>query len=237
MGEHTLTPTTLDCSNLSTRDINQKLKALLAAGINDITVLHPDGRHNLGVGLATAATIRFQGAVGYYCGGLCDGINYEINGSCGWSLGENLMSGQIVVHGNASAMAAASAQGGTVCILGHAGARAGISLKGGTLMVTGNVGQSSAFMMQAGRLIVCGNAAANLGDSMYSGEIFVGGTITSLGADARLEPMGDRDWQTLTTQLQPWNITATDYDFKKVVCAKQLYHFQAKNFSRFRDVY
>lgn len=224
--------TKIDCTGLSTREINQQLKALAAEGVEEITVINPAGRHNLGVGLEYPVTVRFQGPVGYYCGGLCDRINFEINGACGWSVGENLMSGQIVVRGNGSAMAAASAHGGKICILGNAGPRAGISLKGATLIVTGNVGHSSAFMMQQGRCIICGNAGSNLGDSIYDGEIFVGGSIHSLGADARLEPLNDQDWQILTTELQPWGIFAKDYDFKKIVCAKQLYHFKAKDFLR-----
>ncbi len=147
------------------------------------------------------------------------------------------MSGEIVVRGNASANAAASAHGGKICILGNAAARAGIALKGATLIVTGNVGHSSAFMMQQGRLIICGNTGANLGDSMYEGEIFVGGKIGSLGADARLAQMTEKDWEFLSSELQPWGINALDDDFKKIVCAQELYHFQAKNFAKWKDAY
>lgn len=233
----TLSETAIDCANLTTREINQHLKVLAAEGVERITVLNPAARHNLAVGLEYPVTILFEGAVGYYCGGLGDGAQVEVNGACGWSVGENLMTGQIVVRGSASAMAAASAHGGKVVVLGNAGARAGIALKGATLLVQGNVGHSSAFMMQQGRLIVCGNASENLGDSMYAGEIFVGGAIASLGADARLETMFDKDWQTLTNELQPWGIDANHYDFKKVVCAQQLHHFKAKDFGKFKDAY
>ncbi len=233
----TITKTTIDCAQFSTREINQQLKALAAEGVQEITILNPQGRHNLGVGLEAPVTVRFQGPVGYYCGGLGDGIRFTIDGTCGWSVGENLMSGQIVVQGNASAMAAASAHGGVVCILGDAGPRAGISLKGATLIVTGSVGHSSAFMMQQGRMIVCGDAGPNLGDSIYDGEIFVAGAIASLGADAKLVPMTEQDWQVLTTELAPWGITAKVHPFKKIVCAQQLYHFQAKDFSKWKDAY
>lgn len=233
----TLARTTLDCTNLTTREINQQIKALAAEGIQVIDVLNPAGRHNLGVGVAYPLKVRFQGPVGYYCGGLGDGVNIEIGGPCGWSLGENLMSGEILVQGNASACVAASAHGGKICILGNTGPRAGISLKGATLIVTGNVGHGSAFMMQQGRMIVCGNTGESLGDSIYDGEIFVGGEIASLGADARLEPMTEQDWQMLNQELQPWGITAQDYNFKKIICAQQLYHFKAKDFSKWKDAY
>jgi methylamine---glutamate N-methyltransferase subunit B len=227
----------IDCTSLSTREINQQLKALAAEGVSVVHITHSAGRHNLAVGIDRPINIHFQGPVGYYCGGLSDGVCIAVSGACGWSLGENLMSGLIVVHGNASANAAASAHGGKVCIFGNAGPRAGISLKGGTLIVTGNVGYGAAFMMQQGCLIVCGNAGENLADSIYDGEIYVGGTISSLGADAKLESMSDRDWQRIEQELQPMGIQTRNYDFKKVVCAKQLYHFQAKDWAKFKDAY
>ncbi|HEY9644228.1 MAG TPA: hypothetical protein V6C57_27285 [Coleofasciculaceae cyanobacterium] len=226
-----LTLTTLDCHGLTTREINQRLKAIAAEGLEEVTVLNPAGQHNLAVGLDTDLRIRIQGSVGYYCGGLSDHVNLEIQGNCGWSLGENLMSGQIVVRGDASANVGATARGGTLCILGNAGARAGISLKGATVIVTGNVGSGSAFMMQQGRMIICGDAGANLADSIYEGEIFVGGAIASLGADAHCQPLTDADWQMLEQKLSPWGVKAADYPFKKVVCAKQLYNFKPRDFS------
>lgn len=233
----TLINTTIDCSTLTIREINQQLREFAAEGLTKIILLNPAGRHNLAVGLNTTSQIRIQGTVGYYCGGLSDQINLEINGSCGWSLGENLMAGQILVKGNASANAAATARGGTICILGNAGPRAGISLKGATLIVQGNVGASSAFMMQQGRLIVCGNAGENLGDSIYQGEIFVGGEVASLGADSRYEPISDQDWLMLDRELNPFGINARTYGFKKVVCAQQLYHFKPREFKTWKDAY
>jgi methylamine---glutamate N-methyltransferase subunit B len=235
--QETLVDTIIDCSELATREINQQLRIFAAEGLEAVTVINPAGRHNLAVGLDSSMRIHIQGAVGYYCGGLSEKLNLSIDGNCGWSVGENLMAGQILVRGSASANAAATARGGTICILGDAGPRAGISLKGATLIVKGNVGPSSAFMMQQGRFIICGNAGANLADSIYQGEIFVGGTIDSLGADARYEPITDHDWQLLNQELNPFGIDPRSYDFKKIVCAQQLYHFKPRDFSKWKDAY
>jgi glutamate synthase domain-containing protein 3 len=237
MPETTLAKTVIDCNEHTTRDLNQMLRGFAAEGISQAELTNPAGRHNLAVGLESSLHITFQGPVGYYCGGMCDGVTLDIYGTCGWSLGENLMSGSITVHGNASANVAASAHGGKVTVLGNTGPRAAISLKGAEVIITGNVGHSTAFMMQAGRLIICGNAGANLGDSMYNGEIFVGGAIASLGADARYEPMTDADWQSLDADLNPLGIDPHSLDFKKIICAQELYHFKAKDFSKFKDAY
>ncbi len=237
MPDIALSQTTLDCAALTTREINQQLKALASEGVESVELLNPAGRHNLAVGIESPIHLCFQGPVGYYCGGLCDRVTIEISGTCGWSLGENLMGDQITVNGNASANVGASAHGGRICVLGNAGPRTGIALKGATVLVTGNVGHSSAFMMQKGRLIICGNTGENLGDSLYDGEIFVGGSVGSLGADARYEPMTDADWQTLQTELSPLGIDPCSYDFKKIVCAQELYNFKAKDFGKFKDAY
>lgn len=227
----------IDCAELTTREINQKLKAMAAEGIQRVDVENPCGRHNLGVGLEQPIHLVFHGPVGYYCGGLCDGPRIDVMGTCGWSVGENLMSGQITIHGNASANSGASAHGGKIVVLGNAGPRTAISLKGATVIVGGNVGHSSAFMMQDGRFIVCGNAGSNLGDSIYQGEIFVGGEIHSLGADAKLTPLTEPDWNLLESELSPLGLTAQDYSFKKIICAQELYHFKAKDFSKWKDAY
>jgi glutamate synthase domain-containing protein 3 len=237
MPETTLSKTAIDCAQHSTREVNQMLRAYAAEGISQVELVNPAGRHNLAVGLESDLQITVRGPVGYYCGGMADGITLDIHGPCGWSLGENMMAGDITVRGNASANVAASAHGGKVTVLGNAGPRAAISLKGATVIVTGNAGHSSAFMMQAGRLIICGNAGENLGDSLYDGEIFVGGAIASLGADARYAPMTDADWELLTTELPPLGIDPKSLTFQKIVCAQELYHFKAKDFGKFKDAY
>ena len=105
------------------------------------------------------------------------------------------MSGRVEVSGFASGGAGASAHGGLLVIRGDAGLRCGISLKGGDIVVGGDVGSFSAFMAQAGRMVVCGDAGDGLGDSLYEAVIYVRGEIRSLGADARIEPMTDKDHQ------------------------------------------
>src|SRR5262245_36774925 len=128
----------IDCNGQEMREINRAIKAAITADDRDIVVTNPAARHNIGVGILQHGKLRIEGSVGYYCMGLCDGPEAEINGSAGWGLAENLMSGKIVLHGNAGNSAAASIRGGTVIVHGHAGARAGISMKGGTLVIGGN---------------------------------------------------------------------------------------------------
>ena len=140
----------IDCSAHTTREINQAIKRAAADGVPEIRLTNPAARHCLAVAVMSPIHVVFDGPVGWYCGGMSDGVRITVNGSCGWSVGENLMSGSIDVHGNGGSSAGATLRGGRVFVAGTTGARSGISMKGGMLVVGGSVGYMSGFMMQRG---------------------------------------------------------------------------------------
>ena len=209
-------PTIFDCEQLTVRELNVALRALPEG--SSAVVLHPKGRHNMAVGMIKHLDITFEGSVGHYVGGLCDGVNIKVN----------LMSGTIRVTGNASERVGASAHGGTIIVEGDASTRVGISLKGGTVAVAGDIGDFAMFMAQAGVLLVGGNIGEALGDSLYEAIVYVAGSVKSLGADARYEDMTASDVATVSnlcavagfTHINPNNV-------KRVASAKQLYNFDA----------
>ncbi len=222
----TATETLFDCEALTVRQINVELRALPDG--SKVRIIHPKGRHNMAVGLMKHLDITFDGSVGHYIGGLCDGVEITVNGFCGWAVGENLMNGSIRVTGNASERAGATAHGGTIIIEGDASTRAGISLKGGHVAVAGDVGDFSMFMAQAGVLLVGGNAGEALGDSLYEALIYVAGSIKSLGSDARIEDLGESDVATVTSLCATAGFTHIDpNNVKRVASAKSLYNFDA----------
>ena len=59
-------------------------------------------------------------------------------------------------------------------------------------MIAGEAGHMTAFMAQAGTMLIGGDVGDALGDSLYEAVIYVGGSIRSLGADARVEDLTDR---------------------------------------------
>lgn len=214
------------CASMSIREINVALRALPDGSTARIT--EPRGCHNLVVGLSNKIQVTIDGNAGYYIGGLCDGPEITVNGSVGWSVGENLMSGIVRVRGNASESAASSAHGGVVIVEGDASSRAAISLKGGMLCVAGSVGHMSGFMAQAGTLLVGGDARGSLGDSLYEAVLYVAGSVSSLGADAKVDELTDNDIATLKDLVA---LTGFDHvninDVTKIVSAKTLYNFDA----------
>lgn len=213
--------TVVDCSDKSTREINR----LIRAAEGEVLVKNPAARHNLAVAVLKPLRVTFDGPVGWYCASMGDGLEAEINGNCGWSVGENMMSGSIVVHGHAGSSSGATIRGGRIRIEGNSGARTGISMKGGALIVEGSVGYMSGFMMQTGTLVVCGDAADGIGDSMYEGTIFVGGTIASLGSDAIEAEVTDGDLLELSALgVEP------SRSWTKIVAGRKLWNFSKKEF-------
>lgn len=218
----------LDLSCLTVREVNQFLhQDLPRQGIRRVDIMHPQGRHNLAVGLTCEVDVHIHGHAGYFVAGMNQRASVTVHGNVGWSVAENMMSGLVRVCGSASACAGASAHGGLLVIEGDAGARCGISLKGADIVVQGSVGHVSAFMAQAGRLVVCGDAGPGLGDSLYEAVIYVRGTIHGLGADARREPMTETDLAVVQTLLAQAGFAYDAGQFKRVASARTLYHWNA----------
>lgn len=218
----------VDASSRQIREINNEIREALDAG-QDVEVLHPMSRHNLGVGLTGTGTVTFRGSVGYYCGGLSDGGTIVVEGNSGWGTGEGLASGHITVNGNAGMSVGAAMRGGTIHVRGNAGPRCGVAQKAGAIVVEGNIGYSTGFMSHGGRIICLGNSIDSVGDSLWAGSVWVAGSIETLGIDAVVvEPPADEVAEVETT-LGSLGIGSTPRDWKKVVAGKKLWYFEARD--------
>jgi methylamine---glutamate N-methyltransferase subunit B len=208
------------------REVNRWLHRE-SAGVSRVKILNADGAHSIAAGMNAVMDIEVDGHAGYYLGGMNQHASITVHGSAGPGVGENMMSGTIRVEGFASTAAGASAHGGLLVVKGDASLRCGISLKGGDIVIGGNVGSFSAFMAQAGRLVICGDAGDALGDSLYEAVIYVRGSVASLGADARFEPMQEADFAAVRELLAEAGLEHDPQTFKRVASAKGLYHWNA----------
>ena len=217
----------LDVGNLTITEINNKIRELMDNGHGTIVIKNPRGKHSLGVGILSRLNLIIEGSLGYFAVGLIDGPNVRINGRVGWSCGENMMSGTVLIEKNAGSTFGAAIRGGDLVCMGSVGSRTGIDMKGGTIIVGGDTGTLSGFMMQRGRMIVCGNAGKNLGDSMYDGIIYVGGDIKSLGVDAVTAELTQADSAWLTQKLKLYDLQPKEGvdHFTKIVAGKQLWNY------------
>jgi methylamine---glutamate N-methyltransferase subunit B len=226
----------VDCAALSVREVNVAIRRLIDAGEREILVRNPGARHNLAVAILTDVAITIDGPVGYYAGGMSDGVRLTIRGSAGWGVAECLMSGTVVVDGNAGNGAAASIRGGTVVVRGDAAARAGASMKGGLLIIGGGCGYMTGFMMQRGRIIVCGDAADALADSMYEGVVFVGGEIAALGSDAVVSDASAAELAEIRSELGRHGVKGPA-TFRKVVSGRKLWNYDKKDMETWKAAF
>ncbi len=219
--------TDFDAAGLNAKEINIRIRELMAEGYGTIVVRNPGAQHSLGVGILNRLQLHFEGSLGYFGCGLIDGPNVRISGRVGWSCAENMMAGTVVVDKNAGSTFGAAIRGGDLVCKGDVGARTGIDMKGGTIIVGGRTGAFSGFMMQRGRMVVLGDAGKNLGDSMYDGTIYVGGKIASLGVDAVEAEMTDLDVQWLERKLAIYGLDAPNgiENMTKIVAGKQLWNY------------
>jgi glutamate synthase domain-containing protein 3 len=140
------------------------------------------------------------------------------------------MSGTVVVDGNASQSAGATAHGGMVVIHGDASARCGISMKGIDIVVRGSVGHMSGFMAQRGRLLVCGDTGEALGDSIYEARLYVRGAVAGLGADCVEKEVRDEHLAEIRELLERAGIEDVQpAEFRRYGSARKLYNFNIDN--------
>ena len=219
--------TEIDADTMTSTEVNAKLRALMNEGYGSIVVRNPRGKHSLGVGILNRLNLIFEGSLGYFAVGLIDGPNVRIRGRVGWSCGENMMAGTILIEKNAGSTFGRRDTRRRPRVPGIGGSRTGIDMKGGTIIVGGDTGAFSGFMMQRGRMVVCGNAGKNLGDSMYDGTIYVGGEIRNLGVDAVHAELTGLDKAWLTRKLTQYELLpdrGVDH-FTKIVAGKQLWNY------------
>jgi glutamate synthase domain-containing protein 3 len=212
---------TVDLARTPLRELNARLHALAADEPAPARwlVTNPGGRHAIAVGLDAPIEVDIDGHVGYYCAG-----------NCGVGVAENIMSGSVVVDGNASQSAGATSRGGLLVVRGDASSRCGISMKGADIVVHGSVGHMSAFMAQKGRMLVCGDAGDALGDSIYETRLYVRGRVAGLGADCVEKEMRAEHEPEVEGLLERGGITGLGPgDFRRYGSARRLYTYDVDN--------
>ncbi len=226
----TVTETTVEVGERPIREINAEIRALAAAG-RTIVVTDTRSRHNLGVALPEGANVRFEGSVGYYCGGLNDGAEIAVTRNAGWGTGEAMASGRVTVAGYSGMSVGASMRGGLVHVKGDAGPRCGVAMKGGDIVIEGDLGFLSGFMAHDGRIIALGDAGEATGDSLWGGEVWVAGSIKSLGVDTKVVEPEAAEVASVDELLAGLEVGPGDRDWKKIVSGQKLWHFESRDAS------
>ena len=116
----------VDLAATPLRELNQRLHDLAggAPGPRHWRVLNPNGAHAIACGIDAEVEVEIEGHVGYYCAGMNKRATVRVHGNAGPGVAENMMSGLVVVDGNASQSAGATGRGGAQRApeIGHLGA-------------------------------------------------------------------------------------------------------------------
>lgn len=210
------------------RDVHEEIQAAAKAG-GDIVVTDTRSRHNLGVGLPSGCRVRFEGSVGYYCGGLNTGATIEIERNAGWGLGEAMSDGHITCNGYAGMSVGAAMLGGTIHVRGDSGPRAGVAMKGGNLVVEGKIGHQSGFMAHGGKIIALGGAGTSCADALWEGEVWVAGDIEDLGVDAVVSEPTAEQVAEVDGILEPLGLVDTSRNWRRITAGQRLWYFESRD--------
>ena len=190
----------IDLAAISVREANELIRDFGGRG-EDIEIRNPDAKHHIGVGLVEPIRVHIRGSAGYFCAGLTDNAHFQIDNNVGWGVADNMLGGSVTVHGNAGAIAGVAMRGADLIVHGNVGSRAGQVMKAGTLLCAGNANFMAGYMMYGGRIIILGRSGEQVGQDMTGGTIYVGGTIDSLGTDARQVDLPDAEHEELLAFL------------------------------------
>lgn len=225
-----MSETVIRVARRSIREINEEIQQACGKG-ESIRVVDTLSRHNLGIGLPDGAEIRFEGSVGYYCGGLNAGASVSIERNCGWAVGEGMAKGFITVGGYAGMSCGAAMNGGLIHVKGDAGPRVGVAMKGGDIVVEGKIGYQSGFMAHAGRIIALGGAGDSCADALWAGEVWVAGEIDSLGVDVEVVEPSAEEVAEVDSLLEPLGLVDSSRNWRKMVSGQRLWYFESRDAS------
>ena len=218
----------LDLEIRGLREVNQTLQSQ-SQSVNQSkwAIANARGNHAIAVGLDAPIEVTVNGST-ILLRWDEQAATININGSAGPGVAENMMSGKVVVEGDASQYAGATGRGGLLVIKGNASSRCGISMKGISIVVHGNIGHVSGFMAQSGTLVACGDAE-DAQDSIYEAQLFVRGSVKSLGADCVAKEMRTEHLEHLRALLSAAGCNERAEDFTRYGSARNLYHFDVDN--------
>lgn len=223
-----MTEVIIDVGDRHIKEINEEIQAEAAKG-NAMLIRNTLSRHNLGIGLPSGAKLRFEGSVGYYCGGLNNGATIEIERNAGWGAGEAMASGDITIGGYAGMSVGAAMLGGTIHVKGDAGPRCGVAMKGGDIIVEGKIGYQSGFMAHKGRIIALGGAGDSCADALWGGEVWVAGDVASLGVDTKVIEPPAEEVAAIEALLAERGLEDSSRDWRKIISGQRLWYFESRD--------
>jgi glutamate synthase domain-containing protein 3 len=159
--ESKFTATTIDAQGMHFRELNERVRAAIAAGDTSIELTNVNGQRYIGVGIDSEVRIEVRGVPGNDMGAFMDGPTVVVHGNAQDGIGNTMNGGSIIVHGDAGDVIGYGMRGGRILIRGQVGYRVGIHMKAyrsktPVLVAGGTAGDFLGEYMAGGILVVLG---------------------------------------------------------------------------------
>lgn len=224
----------IDAEGVYYKNLNKKIKELIAGGELEITLENVNGQRYVGDGIKDEVKININGTPGNDMAAFAGGVNIEVKGNVQDAVANTMNSGKVIVHGNAGDVLGYSMRGGDVFIKGKTGYRTGIHMKGfkdkqPTIIIGETAGDFFGEYMAGGRLILLGLNRKKgepiignyIGTGMHGGIIYIRDRIEEykVGLEVKVEKAGREDRKELRKILKDY-CNIFDYNIEKIMNAE-----------------
>ena len=202
----------VNASSVYYRDLNAKLRDIVADGAEKIELHNVHGQRYIGTDLNMPVEIEIFGTPGNDLGAFMNGPRLIVHGNAQDGCGNTMNEGEIIVHGRAGDTVGLSARGGKIFIRGDVGYRAAIHMKEykekkPVIVIGGTAQDFFGEYMAGGVLILLGmtlgegqsHRAKYVGTGMHGGVIYVQGDIPpyQLGKEVGIADLDEKDFAVL----------------------------------------
>jgi glutamate synthase domain-containing protein 3 len=180
----------VDAAGVYYRDLNARLRELVAGGARLIEIKNVHGQRYIGTDLDGPVEIDISGTPGNDLGAFMNGPRITVHGNAQDGCGNTMNEGEIIVHGHAGDTVGLSARGGRIFIREDVGYRAGIHMKEykgkKPVVVIGGTAQDFVGEYMAGGVMVLlgltlgeglRHRARFIGTGMHGGVIYLRGSV------------------------------------------------------------
>jgi len=181
----------INAEGLYYRDLNEKIRAAVAAGAEKIELSNVNGQYYIGDGINRPVTITIQGVPGNDLAAFMNRATIIVKDNGQDNIGNTMNAGKVIVHGHAGDVLGYGMRGGKLHILKDVGYRVGIHMKSfhenrPVLIAGGKAGDFFGEYMAGGVLILLGMFSDDpqkpkhgfrFGTGMHGGVIYVRGPV------------------------------------------------------------
>ncbi|MBM2825041.1 MAG: hypothetical protein HW402_705 [Dehalococcoidales bacterium] len=224
----------IDASGIFYKDLNARLRELVADGVNKIELHNVCGQRYIGTDLDKPVEIEIFGTPGNDLGAFMNGPRIIVHGNAQDGCGNTMNEGEIIIHGHAGDTLGLSARGGKIFVREDVGYRVAIHMKEyeakkPVVVIGGTAQDFLGEYMAGGILILLGlnlgdkqhHKAKYIGTGMHGGVIYLRGSVEEyqLGKEVGVAELDEQDCQTLRKFVGEF-ATHFSYDAEEILKSK-----------------